>query len=205
MKERTVKEARKIWKDLGITKALIKFDCGGDSMGDMIPTFYNSKDEEIEVDDDMKSLFCDECFDHVQFHENSDGYYMGESGEVKVSKKGRYGFSYVKDSISEYSEEKSDTITIDVTPEEEALFNKSLFVLGDIEHIILPDSIITEEETNLFISIERKSGIAIQKLRESSELDVNDIDYGPEPGDYIAENGKAIIPVVISYTTFRKD
>ncbi len=87
----SVIEAVSEWKKLGIENANMEFSCGGDSMSDYSFTFYTKNTtpggtENISVESEELVLFFDrQIFDDVEFYVNSDGHYIGESGNVVIT------------------------------------------------------------------------------------------------------------------------
>lgn len=115
-------EAIALWKELGITSATMEFSCGGDSMNDYHFNFYTANSENKEVQSgELESFFDDEVFRNVDFYENSDGHYIGESGTVEISldeDAEEPTFSYYKSAQSEWSESFTDEISIQLTEKE---------------------------------------------------------------------------------------
>lgn len=115
-------EAIALWKELGITSASMEFSCGGDSMNDYHFNFYNANSENKEVQSsELDSFFDDEVFRNVNFYENSDGHYIGESGTVEISldeDAEEPTFSYYKSAQAEWSESFTDEIVVELTEKE---------------------------------------------------------------------------------------
>lgn len=115
-------EAIALWKELGITSASMEFSCGGDSMNDYHFNFYNANSENKEVESsELDSFFDDEVFRNVNFYENSDGHYIGESGTVEISldeDEEEPTFSYYKSAQAEWSESFTDEIVVELTEKE---------------------------------------------------------------------------------------
>ena len=159
----TITEAVSEWKKLGIDNANMEFSCGGDSMSDYSFTFYTKnksavtgRPENIEVESEELVLFFDrQIFDDVEFYVNSDGHYIGESGNVVINlNDDEDGFVYDKQSQSEWSESYEETIHIKLSKEEiEFVKNKILNINGgqdgDATFNYKIDCIITDEEEEL--------------------------------------------------------
>lgn len=159
----SVLEAVSEWKKLGIDNANMEFSCGGDSMSDYSFTFYTKNTsavtgspENIEVESEELVLFFDiQIFDDVEFYVNSDGHYIGESGNVVITlNDDEDGFSYDKQSQSEWSESYEETIHIKLSKEEiEFVKNKILNINGgtdgDATFNYKLDCIITDEDEEI--------------------------------------------------------
>ena len=159
----SVLEAVSEWKKLGIDNANMEFSCGGDSMSDYSFTFYTKNTsavtgspENIEVESEELVLFFDrQIFDDVEFYVNSDGHYIGESGNVVITlNDDEDGFSYDKQSQSEWSESYEETIHIKLSKEEiEFVKNKILNINGgtdgDATFNYKLDCIITDEDAEI--------------------------------------------------------
>jgi hypothetical protein len=159
----TITEAVSEWKKLGIDNANMEFSCGGDSMSDYSFTFYTKnksavtgRPENIEVESEELVLFFDrQIFDDVEFYVNSDGHYIGESGNVVINlNDDEDGFVYDKQSQSEWSESYEETIHIKLSKEEiEFVKNKILNINGgqdgDATFNYKIDCVITDEEEEL--------------------------------------------------------
>jgi hypothetical protein len=159
----TITEAVSEWKKLGIDNANMEFSCGGDSMSDYSFTFYTKnksavtgRPENIEVESELLISFFDlQIFDDVEFYVNSDGHYIGESGNVVITLNDEEdGFVYDKQSQSEWSESYEETINIKLSKEEiEFVKNKILNINGgqdgDATFNYKIDCVITDEEEEL--------------------------------------------------------
>ncbi len=135
----TITEAVSEWKKLGIDNANMEFSCGGDSMSDYSFTFYTKnksavtgRPENIEVEsEELKSFFDIQIFDDVEFYVNSDGHYIGESGNVVITlNDDEDGFEYDKQSQSEWSESYEETIHIKLSNSEVQFVKKKLLIIN---------------------------------------------------------------------------
>ena len=154
-------EAVSEWKKLGIESANMEFSCGGDSMNDYSFVFYTKNTtsggtENIEVEsEELVSFFDTQIFDDVEFYVNSDGHYIGESGNVVITlNDDEDGFSYDKQAESEWSESYEETIHIKLSKEEiEFVKNKVLNINGGQDggatFNYKVDCIITDEEEEI--------------------------------------------------------
>lgn len=113
-------EAIILWKELGITSANMEFSCSGDSMNDYVFKFHTDNSENKEVESsELNSFFDDEVFRRVEFYENSDGHYIGEFGNVEiVLEEDDEDFSYYKSAQSEWSENFTDEVVVELTEKE---------------------------------------------------------------------------------------
>ena len=163
-------EAVSEWKKLGIDNANMEFSCGGDSMSDYSFTFYTKnksavtgRPENIEVESEELVVFFDrQIFDDVEFYVNSDGHYIGESGNVVITlNDDEDGFEYDKQSQSEWSESYEETIHIRLSNSEvEFIKNKILNINGgqdgDATFNYKIDCVITDEEEELIETLGKR-------------------------------------------------
>jgi hypothetical protein len=166
----TITEAVSEWKKLGIDNANMEFSCGGDSMSDYSFTFYTKnksavtgRPENIEVESELLISFFDlQIFDDVEFYVNSDGHYIGESGNVVITlNDDEDGFEYDKQSQSEWSESYEETIHIRLSNSEvEFIKNKILNINGgqdgDATFNYKIDCVITDEEEELIETLGKR-------------------------------------------------
>jgi hypothetical protein len=166
----SVIEAVSEWKKLGIDNANMEFSCGGDSMSDYSFTFYTKnksavtgRPENISVESEELVVFFDrQIFDDVEFYVNSDGHYIGESGNVVITlNDDEDGFEYDKQSQSEWSESYEETIHIRLSNSEvEFIKNKILNINGgqdgDATFNYKIDCVITDEEEELIETLGKR-------------------------------------------------
>jgi len=156
----TIEDVLSVWQNKGIVRAAMEFDCGGDSMGNTHMRYYDEKDKEIEAWD-LDDYFTDEVYRHIQFYENSDGYYHGEAGFVYVDyDEETKEFNFKKVSQSEYHETISKTFHYKLTKQEDvflstyvrningsnsdhAISYKTDFIMTD-EHEVLVENLINK-------------------------------------------------------------
>lgn len=125
-----LKEILSIWEDKKINFVNFNFSCGGDSMCDTDLTIHS----EMPLTDKEKAIICgyfeDEVYNKVDFYVNSDGYYIGERGNVEITLKDEDEdedyFEYEKFSISEYSESVNVEIEVSVSKELSDLFKNKV-------------------------------------------------------------------------------
>ena len=116
----TKEQAIALWNNKGIVRAEMEFYCGGDEMGDYSFTYYNTDDELVECDE-LYPFFDDDVFKRVEFYVNSDGHYMGESGNVHITldeDNAEINFYYVKSSESEWNESLTNTLSVTLNEEQ---------------------------------------------------------------------------------------
>lgn len=120
----TKEQAIQLWKDNDVSKVTFEFNCGGDSMNETQVYIYNSADEEIECSE-LSDYFDDQVYNNVDFYVNSDGVYMGESGNVYITlDEEELDFEYVKESEEEWCEHTPFTEKINLTDEEVEFIEK---------------------------------------------------------------------------------
>jgi hypothetical protein len=126
-----LQEAVQKWKELGINNAEFEFDCGGDSMNDTTLNFYDKKDKIIE-NGDLEDYFDNQIYIEVNFYEASDGHYIGERGVVHIEldneseDEAEHSFTYTKSAESEFNEQFTETIYIDLTDEQATFLTKNV-------------------------------------------------------------------------------
>jgi hypothetical protein len=122
----TQEEILDIWNSLNIEKVIFSFDCGGDSMNETSIQIICKNGEEIE-NNDISTYFDNEVYDNVEFYVNSDGYYLGEHGEVIITLSEDYDgtkdnpsiFCYGKQASEEFSEPRTVELTIKLSSSEQ--------------------------------------------------------------------------------------
>ena len=139
-------------------------------MSDYSFTFYTKnksavtgRPENIEVESELLISFFDlQIFDDVEFYVNSDGHYIGESGNVVITlNDDEDGFVYDKQSQSEWSESYEETIHIRLSNSEvEFIKNKILNINGgqdgDATFNYKIDCVITDEEEELIETLGKR-------------------------------------------------
>jgi len=113
----SVEKIIQLWKELEITHIDFEFTCGGDSMNDT--TLNIHKGEEIIENDVIATYFDNEVYNAVEFYVNSDGHYMGESGNVLIELNDEGDeFNYMKSAQSEWCERITTDVEVELTDEE---------------------------------------------------------------------------------------
>jgi hypothetical protein len=111
-----------VWKKNNISSARFNFSCGGDSMGDTQLEYFVKNESSLFTEGELPDLdnyFNDVIYREVDFYENSDGHYMGESGYVEITfDDDEKEFSYYKDAYEEWSEEISNDFKVELTKEQ---------------------------------------------------------------------------------------
>jgi hypothetical protein len=112
-----VEKIIQLWKELEITHIDFEFTCGGDSMNDT--TLNIHKGEEIIENETISTYFDHEVYHRVEFYVNSDGHYMGESGNVLIEMDDEgEDFNYMKSAQSEWCERTTNNVEVELTDEE---------------------------------------------------------------------------------------
>lgn len=107
----------KLWKELGVTHINFDFTCGGDSMNDT--TLNIHKGDDIIENETLSSYFDNEVYKRIDFYVNSDGHYMGESGNVLIELNNEEDdFDYMKSAQSEWCERITSDVEVELTDEE---------------------------------------------------------------------------------------
>ena len=110
-------EIIQLWNELEITHIDFEFTCGGDSMNDT--TLNIHKGDDIIENETLSTYFDHEVYNAVEFYVNSDGHYMGESGNVLIEMNDEGdGFNFMKSAQSEWCERITSEVEIEVTDEE---------------------------------------------------------------------------------------
>lgn len=158
-KEFDVSDVIQIWKTLNVERCEMEFSCGGDSMNDYCFNFFDKKNEKIETELDL--YFENNVFHNVEFYENSDGHYIGESGVVDITlNEDEDDFEYNKSSSSEWSETHTETSLVLLTPEEIEFINgKVMNLTGSQDTLAInykTDCILNDQEEELSENILNK-------------------------------------------------
>ncbi len=166
-------KAIKIWKELGINKVVMNFNCGGDYMGDTDFEFFDKDGEDFNPTKEQKEDFeylhdylNNEVYNKVDFYVNSDGHYQGEFGTVDISLENEYGddeedFVYRKNSQSEWSEQENFNVEVELDEEEiEFVKNNVAEINGTYDSgadiFYKRDLILSDRDLELKGSIEQK-------------------------------------------------
>lgn len=178
-----MEELIKKWKEYNIEKAEFQFYAGGDSMGDTDLMFYDKDSVEVDVEEDFKGKIEDQIYKNVEFYENSDGHYQGESGTVYIELE-EDELQYTKDAQSEYSVSYSDTIKIELTKEEHDFVVEHISDVADddvdnIYFLYSKDFYMTDEME----AIEKSIASKMYEAYQDHEFEHTDDDG--DTGDYV--------------------
>lgn len=204
-----LEEVIKLWKENNYGSATFEFSCGGDSMGDTNWSFYKPEgglivNRLVAITDFLE----DEVYKRVNFYECSDGHYQGEFGNVEVTLNGEEDdFDFVKSSTSEWSEQFSENLEIELTEVEASFVRENIrnFNGGDGETNVnySRDFILTEEQEAMLNSIsERIEDSAVDLHIQDAEGEEQEwYTYDGEVADM--KDNKLIINVTKNYTILR--
>lgn len=173
-----------LWKENNVKQVNFIFDCGGDNMGDTSIEIYDENDNLVE-NSEIEDYFDDKVYTHVQFYVNSDGHYQGENGVVEITlsedfdeededKDDSNSFVYFKNARSEYSESYSDTLCVELTPEENNYISKYVkninggSDMGDETNFNYKCDFIMTDELE---AIENTIAVKVRKLYDDYEPD----------------------------------
>jgi hypothetical protein len=172
------KTVHQIWRELGISYANYQFSCGGDSMNETTLTLTGKDGEEIS-NQEIEDYIEDEIYNRVEFYVNSDGHYMGESGDVKITlEDGEDDFCYSKSSQSEWNENIQSEIRIGLDEKEvEFIKAKVLNINGSSDEFVWnykEDLILTDEEEELQKELETKMEDRMSEFQPETDNEVQD-------------------------------
>lgn len=172
----------KLWNDLGLSYVDFLFNCGGDSMGDTVFEFYDNKGFVNPIDKEvLEDYFDTEIYKNVDFYENSDGHYIGESGIVKIElNEGK--FTYSKEATSEFSEEISTRINVKLTDEQIAFLTEYVTEMRENEWegeqvIYKKDFILNDEKASLLKGIQEMFYDEAQDAEFETSGEIQDESY----------------------------
>jgi len=197
-------EAIALWKELGITTADMEFSCGGDSMNDYHFSFYNSENKEVQSGE-LESFFDDDVFKRVEFYVNSDGHYIGESGNVSIElseDEENPDFVYYKNAQAEWSESFTDEVAVELTEKEvEFVRSKVLNLVGSQDGGAINykgDCILNNEEEQISDTISQKiSDVVMNHEFENAEGDEEEwFQYNTDEVD------SDVLPKIVGNTLF---
>lgn len=176
-------EMVKLWKELKVNRVEFQFSCGGDSMGDVSIKIYNESWETID-NSDLEDYFEDEVYENVTFYEVSDGYYLGEYGTVTITlNDDESDFVYDKESESEYEESVSETITVELSPEEKKLFDEKIrnIEVASFDHRLTvnykDDCVFTDDDEVVLESLVERIKVLMDNVM-FTEFDGEETDEG---------------------------
>jgi hypothetical protein len=150
----------KLWKELGVTHINFDFTCGGDSMNDT--TLNIHKGDEIIENETLSNYFDNEVYKKIDFYVNSDGHYMGESGNVLIELNNEEDdFDYMKSAQSEWCERITSDVEVELTDEEIEFVREFVRDINggeseDVNFNYKKDFIINQKRKELIDSIGKK-------------------------------------------------
>ena len=175
-------QAIALWKEKGISRAEMNFYCGGDEMGEVDFSYYDKDDKQVDCNE-LYEYFDDDILNNsdIEFYVNSDGHYIGESGIVyiDVDTDDEEYFSYTKSSESEWNEEITNTLEIELTDEQVNYIKEYISSFngdsgGNMNFNYSKDFIMTDEHERI--------------EREISDIVENKVtDFEPETDDEVQE------------------
>lgn len=210
-------EIIKLWKEKKIEQVVMDFYCGGDSMGDTTfrIIFDNGEEEdEYSVDETLSPIikyFNDEVYNEVEFYEASDGYYMGEAGQVYIELDDDDKFIYSKSAEMEFNESFTSTIKIDLTDEEVAFLSDKVSNIngGYDENVNInykKDFILTDKLKELVENLTTKiEDITKNFVPEDDDLGELQEWYNFETEDDFLVGNNLIISITNQHTIYRSE
>jgi hypothetical protein len=207
-------QAIKIWKENNITSGNFEFSCGGDSMNDWNITFTDKAGNEVE-NEDLKGFIEDDVFKNVEFYVNSDGYYIGEAGNVSIElNEDDNDFNYSKSAQSEWNEIEHIIAYVDLTDEEVALLKAKVFNINGSYNTITTinyknDCILsTKEHETLTALIEKIDEVAANTKPDTDNFDeewyiFTTNDENSELTELTIEDNKLKIDVEVTIIEYR--
>ena len=208
----TREEAVALWKEQKIERVEMEFYCGGDEMGDYSFTYYDAEDELVECKE-LDVYFDEEVFKKIDFYVNSDGHYMGESGNVHITlddlelDDAEIDFDYVKNAQSEWNESITNTLEIELN-EEQINFLKEFVrnIIGGSDEFTQfnysKDFIMTNEHER----IEKEIGTIIDDITSSYEPDTeNEVGewFNYESQEFMFDDNTLLIEITNETTMYR--
>jgi len=173
----TQEQAVKEWQELLLTKCEVKFNCGGDSMGDTDFSFFSNGKLVTEVSQDLQDYIENKMYDNVTFYQNSDGHYQGESGTVGVelaTDDEEPYFVFQKYAQAEYNESYRLVADVKLTAEQVEFVNKSISAIfgnNDEQTQIVwkVDVILTDDDEKMLEDL-------IQEVENVAEGEIPEVD-----------------------------
>jgi len=144
-----------LWKELEVTSVSFIFDCGGDSMNNTNIEIH-TKNGNI-TNDVIEDYINNVVYSKVEFYVDSDGYYQGENGVVKITLEDEgegEEFVFIKDAQSEWNEQQSDKIYIKLNETEKAFISKNILNINGGEdnfNFVFKGDVFLSDEDELFL------------------------------------------------------
>jgi len=187
-------------------------------MNDTVFTFY-LKDGKTFESNDLVNFFEDDVYKNVEFYVDSDGYYMGESGNVEITLNDddEPYFEYSKNSQGEWSESKFDEYEINISEKFINFIKENVSNIngnGNVAAINFKgDLILTDEDEILLTELEESILDEINNINpeipNDGLLEDNDTltfttDDGPNSIEGVRFNdNKLLVGVTHRYTEYR--
>jgi hypothetical protein len=157
-------DAISMWKKYEVESATMLFNCGGDDMGDTEWSIQYDVTKFSNISDDLDKIiaYLDiVVYNAVEFYVNSDGEYLGESGNVVVELKEEDIFDFYKTSSSEWCERHSAYIEVELNDNEFNLINDYVMSCSNDSDNNMrinykKDLILTDKIENIFEEIKNK-------------------------------------------------
>lgn len=164
-------EAVQLWKKRNIQRCEMRFNAGGDDMGEYTFTFYGEKDVEVK-DDHLKDFFDDEVFENVTFYQDNEGEYG--TVYITLDNEDETLFIYSKTSWTDESESITELSDIELTPEEVALLRDKIerfsFIYDESPvYTYYKDCILSEKEMETLKAFEER----VSEYAEYYEFDTS--------------------------------
>jgi len=210
-----LEKAIKTWKKLGLVKCTLTFDCGGDSMGSTSYAFFDKDDKEVE-NKELADFFENVVYDKVEFYVNSDGHYQGEFGtvEITIDEDDEDDFVYQKNAQSEYSENMTSKIEVELSPEMIKFIKENVLNIngGEGDEVTINfsrDFIMTDKQEKLLEKIKTKIENATSEFEPELENEENELQdwftfTTNEEGEVLKIKGNSLtLEITNSYTEYR--
>lgn len=165
-----IKNIIKYWKDNNLVEARFIFTCGGDSMGDTEWQFTNDKGD-CDVPKEIEDYFDNQVYTEVDFYVNSDGHYQGESGSVQVTldeeNEYEWRFSYVKSSMSEWSETHTSRVEYPLDEAEKAFVTSHVTNINGSSADVVAinfkhDFLMSDEEETILADLQKNIDVFVR-------------------------------------------
>lgn len=201
-----------LWKELGVARAEFGFNCGGDDMGETTLNIYDDKDELIE-NNELEGILDSQVYQNIEFYQNSDGHYEGESGTVFITLNDEGDdLEFVKDGTGEFNETNLDTLQVELTPEMVKFIQDNVLNMnGDNTNIVVNykrDFIMTDEQQLLQTELEELIKEKTNDFTPNVDGELNDwfsFTTNDEGEELTFEDNLLNIQMSNSYTVYRED
>jgi len=196
-----------LWRALNIESASATYNCGGDSFGDAEWSLFDTSGKEVDSKELVDFLY-QEMFVQLDFAENSDGYYIGEYGDIYVEMDPdedieiESTFIWSKSANYEYSESKTFLIKIDGYryPSMKELFKTKIESISDWNEDFKSGELLDDEEEKVLSKFrsfvdERSNDIEFEDGWDESDIGYS-IEYSEEEDIINIEYQYYVIEVV---------